>query len=80
MVIMLDSIAAARFSRAMPITHALLESWKGEGEDTADVMAGTDGAAGAARGAGRGWRSFQFEKFAVVGSNSPRNQCAPQQQ
>ena len=24
---MLDSIAAARFARGMPITHALLESW-----------------------------------------------------
>ncbi|KAL1522389.1 hypothetical protein AB1Y20_017379 [Prymnesium parvum] len=54
LVLMLDSIAAARFPAGMPMTHALLEAWRRPREG--------------------GWRSFRFDKFAVVGSNSPRNQ------
>ena len=63
---MLDSIAAARFARAMPITHALLEAWASPTEPAS--------ARNTSRPRKRGWRSFRFDKFAVVGGNSPRNQ------
>ena len=64
LLLMLDSIAAERFARGMPITHALLERWR-------DADAGASGANG---GTKRGWRSFKLTNFVVVGSNSPRNQ------
>ena len=87
---MLDSIAAARFARGMPITRALLESWSrppakprasprpahAEGQRT-NASGGMDGGGGGGnrRGGGvHGWRSFRLDKFSVVGSNSPRNQ------
>ena len=106
LLLMLDSISAARFKRGMPMTHALLESWTaadGERSDstptsvstptspTATVASGrqrrlargrrhgSQGGDGAhnhssAAGDGGAWRSFRFDLFSVVGSNSPRNQ------
>jgi hypothetical protein len=104
MLLMLDSIAAARFERGMPITHALLASWAhpstAEPAATSGVTetpaprrrwrrrrrrrgGGGGGGGGGSSGSGSdaadtrdggGWRSFRFELFTVVGSNSPRNQ------
>ena len=114
MLLMLDSIAAARFARGMPITHALLESWAAPNgkaapaelatfDSTATITAPPtrrrllsssrrkkkrslrrDDSGGNATTmassyskssqSGDGWRSFRFDLFSVVGSNSPRNQ------
>jgi len=108
LVLMLDSISAARFKEGMPLTHALLESWaaptapedasasarhnvtalgsaqrRGASADPATDPAAdpaADSAAAAASDAGtsvdgaEGWRSFRFDRYVVVGSNSPRNQ------
>lgn len=128
LLLMLDSLSAARFAHGLPITRALLESWSSPtggrpADHTPSIVAsarasasvsGTgatksaqqDGAAPArAAGAGSapprhpssarelsrrarldtasnassggtdsGWRSFRFDLFTVVGSNSPRNQ------
>jgi hypothetical protein len=137
LVLMLDSISAARFKEGMPLTYALLQSWAaptyvatqaaaaaaqgvpaavkgartsaapthtppahtlpshtarhnatGVGpaatSSAADPAAANVTAAAAAANAttasgvlstsAQGWRSFRFEQFVVVGSNSPRNQ------
>lgn len=80
LMIMLDSISAARFKRGMPMTHALLEAWahptRAPHSPPAARGASSDrGKAGGGNGGvSNGWRSFRFDKFSVVGSNSPRNQ------
>ena len=114
LLLMLDSISAARFRQGMPITYALLEAWsvpstdarltlkkrrqrrrKGRHQFRADDVARANNSAarrsaalssteplgpGTARtssvdsGPAGGWRSFRFDLFTVVGSNSPRNQ------
>lgn len=65
LVLMLDSVSSERFASGMPLTRALLESWA-----TPSAAA----AAGQAATQSDGWRAFRYERFAVVGSNSPRNQ------
>ena len=56
LLLMLDSIAAERFARGMPITHALLERWR-------DADAGASGANG---GTKRGWRSFKLTNWSSL--------------
>ena len=94
MLLMLDSISAARFIRGMPITRALLESWTAPTDAASSVEASTStqpetprrrqrrrrrrrsasANADSSGGGAGGWRSFRFDLFTVVGSNSPRNQ------
>ncbi len=74
LLLMLDSIAAARFRTGMPMTHALLEAWAAEHDPPREPSPSAGGSRQARSAARRGWRSFRFDMFAVAGSNSPRNQ------
>lgn len=93
LLLMLDSISAARFIRGMPITHALLESWMApdppptaaappSGTSISSVgtharrrrRSRTPASSSNVSEVSGGWRSFRFDYFTVVGSNSPRNQ------